>query len=961
MTVTHAIENSSLSLEAIETFAMEPLSPEDARVLDTLESIEKAIINKINHYRADSSDVQTYLDKVSAYTNVCLDKIEGLEPQDSDEASEDNDMYSTDANPDDQFSGWMTSTDNVTLSMDNSSMSPEDSQMLYTLMDYHKGILTGIGHYKADSSDVQSFLDDTVMSAKDCTGKITDMMGMNQTPTDQKVMSQYANFASEGAPEYKWEGPIAFEGISTGDNRFFKPNSIEWDADSFPVPFRWQKSSVPGHTGAVPIGRVDRLERRDDGAIYGFGVIIPSLNDEAAEYLRLLESGVASGVSVDGDSAVFDVSEMANGQSRVIFSNMRVRSITAVDIPAFSDAQVDLVATGIISSDMSAIVASAIPVKPPIEWFEDQKLNEPTGVTVTKDGQVYGYLAIWNQCHIGFPGSCVSPPKNGSYKYFHTGELETDAGDLVEVGHLTFNTGHAGMKDSAKIAAAHYDHTGTVAADVRVGEDQHGIWVAGALRSHLDDEDLRAFRAAPLSGDWRRIAGKLELVGALAVNVPGFPVPRVRTLVASGETETLLVFQESEERATKDPLLRVKKIEIASRIATNEDEFNHFLASIDDDAAIEEFFNKYILVEPDMVNEIRASYEAFKAQSEVNQAIEVELDPFHVEVDDIIVNPSSELLESFSVLEKLISDYYSDMSVELSIDIDAYTETKVDDPYELALEVELNGSSQTLPPEVQAAYDVFVDAVKVEYGNTFNLDTSVDINVKDITDTQITELAVDSPDSYSIKKQFGKFCVANGKGMIVKGGCYKTNDEASAKMKAMMGSPTETADMVDYEEMATASYTIKKQFGKFCVANEKGMIVKGGCYPTNDEAAAKMKAMMGSSTETTAAVDETISLAEDATIKKTEGGEKFPASDYAYTPDKMKPSTWKLRLTSSPGGDPDPAIVGAAVAALGKGFMGNKVQLPEDAHAAVKAKVKAAWLKANPDKTAKDLPPVLKG
>src|SRR4029079_16942320 len=87
---------------------------------------------------------------------------------------------------------------------------------------------------------------------------------------------------------------------------------------------------------------------------------------------------------------------------------------------------------------------------------------------------------------------------------------------------------------------------GMVAADVRVGEDEHGIWVAGALRSHLSDEDVRAFRAALLSGDWRRIAGRLELVAALAVNVPGFPVPRTRSLVASGETETLLIFQESE-------------------------------------------------------------------------------------------------------------------------------------------------------------------------------------------------------------------------------------------------------------------------------------------------------------------------------------------------------------------------------------------------------------------------------
>lgn len=91
---------------------------------------------------------------------------------------------------------------------------------------------------------------------------------------------------------------------------------------------------------------------------------------------------------------------------------------------------------------------------------------------------------------------------------------------------------------------------------------------------------------------------------------------------------------------------------------------------------------------------------------------------------------------------------------------------------------------------------------------------------------------------------------------------------------------------------------------------------------------------------------------------KTEGGKAFRRGDYAYAPDG--PSTWKLRLTNTPGGAPDTRIVGAAVAALGKGFRGNKVQIPSSAMAGVKAKVRAAWKKANPSKTTADLPAVLK-
>ena len=95
-------------------------------------------------------------------------------------------------------------------------------------------------------------------------------------------------------------------------------------------------------------------------------------------------------------------------------------------------------------------------------------------------------------------------------------------------------------------------------------------------------------------------------------------------------------------------------------------------------------------------------------------------------------------------------------------------------------------------------------------------------------------------------------------------------------------------------------------------------------------------------------------------VTKTEDGIGFPASDYAYVPDREKPSTWKLRLTSKPGGTPDAGIVGAAVAALGKGFRGQKVEIPAADLPGVKAKVRAAWKKANPDKEIDDMPAVIR-
>ncbi|OPY64088.1 MAG: hypothetical protein A4E56_00142 [Pelotomaculum sp. PtaU1.Bin065] len=93
---------------------------------------------------------------------------------------------------------------------------------------------------------------------------------------------------------------------------------------------------------------------------------------------------------------------------------------------------------------------------------------------------------------------------------------------------------------------------------------------------------------------------------------------------------------------------------------------------------------------------------------------------------------------------------------------------------------------------------------------------------------------------------------------------------------------------------------------------------------------------------------------------KTEGGVQYPAAAYAYVPDPNQPSTWKLRLWETPEAKETAKQVGMAVAALGEGFRGNKVEIPADALDGVKAKVRAAWLKVNTDKTEADLPDPIK-
>jgi hypothetical protein len=187
------------------------------------------------------------------------------------------------------------------------------------------------------------------------------------------------------------------------------------------------------------------------------------------------------------------------------------------------------------------LVAGAAPMEPPAEWFDAPVFDGPTPLTITTDGRVYGHLAVWGTCHTAFSGQCVEPPHSPSnYAYFHTGAVLTAEGREVAVGRITLDTMHAGRSLSAADTLAHYEHTGKGAADVAAGEDVFGIWVAGALRPGLPTDKVRTLRASPISGDWRRIGGSLELVAALAVNSPGFPVPRPQGLVASGAMQSLV-------------------------------------------------------------------------------------------------------------------------------------------------------------------------------------------------------------------------------------------------------------------------------------------------------------------------------------------------------------------------------------------------------------------------------------
>lgn len=390
-----------------------------------------------------------------------------------------------------------------------------------------------------------------------------------------------------------WKGPLAIEGQTTGDGREFAEGALTWPDPIEPgeVLLRWNKEDSHGgevRTKAVTVGRIDRIWR-DGKQIMGEGVFDLGSEDGAEAHRRVQEKFLR-GVSIDADSigqadVEFVWPEGAMGEEgdevdvlaalfmapeKVVYHGGRIRAATLCDIPAFAEAYIALTdetgaitAGGAPSADEmlqrereieaklirpkpdrlgSALLAHGGPEwRPPAEWFENPQLSQPTTIHVTEDGRVFGHAAQWGACHIGFMDVCTQPPREDDFPYFLTGELIADNGKVITVGQITVTTNHADLYVGAGPAKEHYENTGNAIADVHVGADRVGIWVAGAIRPNADPALVHELRAAgEVSGDWRRIGGQHRLVGLLGVNVGGFVVPRMKARVAGGQVQALI-------------------------------------------------------------------------------------------------------------------------------------------------------------------------------------------------------------------------------------------------------------------------------------------------------------------------------------------------------------------------------------------------------------------------------------
>lgn len=399
-----------------------------------------------------------------------------------------------------------------------------------------------------------------------------------------------------------FHGVLVWEGKATSDKRTIDPNETQWREP----PLTLMVMTKASHGGApttetVPGGVIESIERGEpdaDGHVPMLfrGHFLPGEVGTAAA--QLVDTKGMRGISIDfaADEYLEVLAEDDDGwptDAMTHYTNVEIGMATLCPFPAFAGCYIELdgdapssdqapedvldVAAAqdvpglrtkpceVCAGERGELVAAGGPVAPPAGWFTDPGLTGPTPLTVTDDGRVFGHLALWGTCHIGISGQCVTPPRSASgYAYFLLNPTRTAEGHDVRTGVLFTGTSHATASPGMRASAVqdHYADTGQATADVAAGEDQHGVWVAGALRPGLTAEQVRAIRASSLSGDWRTIGGRLDLVAALHVNVPGFPVPRAELVASGGQPVALIAAGAStmDRLARRDPRLDVDSL-----------------------------------------------------------------------------------------------------------------------------------------------------------------------------------------------------------------------------------------------------------------------------------------------------------------------------------------------------------------------------------------------------------------
>lgn len=155
------------------------------------------------------------------------------------------------------------------------------------------------------------------------------------------------------APEHgaRFRIPLVVpEGVETGDGRRFAPLSLT--TRELPLPLLWQLKTAEGHDGSVVVGRIDNIDRIDNGLGNATGVF--DVGPYGREVERLVRGKFLRGISADLDKfeAVAEEGDLTEdgepdpnriGGGKMLINKARVSAITVVARPAFEECTISLI------------------------------------------------------------------------------------------------------------------------------------------------------------------------------------------------------------------------------------------------------------------------------------------------------------------------------------------------------------------------------------------------------------------------------------------------------------------------------------------------------------------------------------------------------------------------------------------------------------------------------------------
>jgi 2'-5' RNA ligase len=155
------------------------------------------------------------------------------------------------------------------------------------------------------------------------------------------------------APEHgaRFRIPLVVpEGVETGDGRKFAPLALT--TRELPLPLLWQLKTAEGHDGSVVVGRIDTIDRIDNGLGNATGVF--DVGPYGREVERLVRGKFLRGISADLDKfeATTDDENLTEdgepdpnriGGSKMLINKARVSAITVVARPAFEECTITLI------------------------------------------------------------------------------------------------------------------------------------------------------------------------------------------------------------------------------------------------------------------------------------------------------------------------------------------------------------------------------------------------------------------------------------------------------------------------------------------------------------------------------------------------------------------------------------------------------------------------------------------